>query len=184
MCVSALRQQRSAKQRVENGFKSDKSTVAFVRSSQKSGCVSQDVELLEPTVGPANVRRSTLKKSGKISPRSHLELKYTKAAERSSTFGNSWDHLWGSPRRTETTSQPQRANACRQRSQKYVVGRTWCKKCSLAMGQTVVHDARNFLGERSCLHSSHQRWSGEEHLCRPSFWSKNNLWWILVLLCT
>ena len=82
MCVSTLRQQRSAKQRVENGFKSDKSTVAFVRSSQKSGCVSQDVELLEPTVGPANVRRSTLKKSGNISPRSHLELKYTKVAER------------------------------------------------------------------------------------------------------
>ena len=34
------------------------------------------------TVGPTNVRRSILKKSGKRSPRVHLELKHKKTAER------------------------------------------------------------------------------------------------------
>ena len=28
------------------------------------------------------------------------------------------------------------------------------------MGQTVVHNSRNLLGERCCIHSSHQRWGG------------------------
>ena len=60
----------------------EKATIALVRSNQKLGCISQDVELPRQTVGPANVRRSIPKKSGKRSPKVHLELKYTKTAER------------------------------------------------------------------------------------------------------
>ena len=61
----------------------DKATLANVRSFQKFGCVSQDLESLpQPSVGPTNVRRSILKKSSKISRRAHLKLRYnTKTAE-------------------------------------------------------------------------------------------------------
>ena len=47
-----------------------KNNIAIVRNNPKLGCVSQDVELPEQTVGPANVRQSFVKKSGKRSPES------------------------------------------------------------------------------------------------------------------
>ena len=36
---------------------------------------------------------------------------------------------------SETSSQPQRAYVCRRRSKEHVVGRRWCKKSSLVIGQ-------------------------------------------------
>ena len=64
----------------------EKTTIAILRSNHKMGCVSQDVELPAQAVGPTNLRQSILKKSGKRSPRAHLEIKCTKTVERSINF--------------------------------------------------------------------------------------------------
>ena len=61
--------------------KSEKMTLAFVRSNQNLGCASQDVELPEQTVGLTNENRSILKKHGKLFAGAHLEFKCTKTAE-------------------------------------------------------------------------------------------------------
>ena len=72
---------------------SAKAIIAIVCSNQKLGCVSQDGSLPEPTVGLTDVRRSTLKKNGKWSPRTHLELKFSKTADR---FINIREQMWTS----------------------------------------------------------------------------------------
>ena len=62
--------------KTKRNSKADKATIAIVRSIQKLGCASHDVEALpEPAIGPTNVRRSLLKKSGKSSARTHRSLK-------------------------------------------------------------------------------------------------------------
>ena len=61
---------------------SEKSIFAVVRSHQKWGCVSQDVELPETKVGLTNENRSILEKYGERCPRAHLGLKFSKIAER------------------------------------------------------------------------------------------------------
>ena len=50
----------NGKQEVEKDQKSADTTVANVRSDLNLGCVSQDAEFPEPTVGLANVRQSIL----------------------------------------------------------------------------------------------------------------------------
>ena len=61
--------------------KSEKGDHCNCASHQKMGCVSQDIELPEPTVGLSTENLSILKKNGKISPRAHLELKFSKKEE-------------------------------------------------------------------------------------------------------
>ena len=83
-----------------------------------------------------NVRRSILKKSGKGSPRTHLSLRYTRNCRKiSSTFGNSWDHLWVTSRvELHIIAAPMRLFSQRQRSELHVVGRRRWKKKQLGSG--------------------------------------------------
>ena len=121
MCVSSFSPQCNAKQEVEKrNSTSEKATIAIVRRNQKLGCVSQDVELPEQAVGPTNVRRSLLKKSGKRFSRAHLELKYTKTAnifiKSLEQLGPSLGIIQGGPKRHRNPS------ACGQRFKQPVVG--------------------------------------------------------------
>ena len=67
--------------------KSDKRLLQFYAVHRELGCVSQDIELTEQTVGPTNARGSILKNNDKRCPRAHLDLKYTKTAERLTNIG-------------------------------------------------------------------------------------------------
>ena len=73
-----------SKKRIRNPTKR---LLQFYAVHRKLGCVSQDIELPEQTVGPTNARGSILKNNEKRSPRAHLDLKYTKTAERLTNIG-------------------------------------------------------------------------------------------------
>ena len=177
MCVSSLRQQRSAKRKVETDSKSDKATVAIVRSAQKLGCVSQDVELPEPTVELANVRRSILKKSGKRSPRAHLELKYTKTAEQfiklREQVGPSLGVIQGGAAHHPTFAY---------RNPTYMLWAEYDERKSAWQWPKQLYILRGTCLESEATFFS-PKWNEDQHLSRPSMQMKDSLLWILVPLC-
>ena len=72
-----------------------KNNIAIVRFIPKLGCVSQDVELPEQTVEPANVRQSFVKKSGKRSPESASRTQiHENFGENHQHSGTSGTFLW------------------------------------------------------------------------------------------
>ena len=115
-------------------------TIALVRSNRTLGCVSLDVELPDRTVGPMNVRRSILKKSGKRSPRAHLEFKYTKTEE---TFIK----LWGGPKHHRNPTR------LRLRTQ---IQTTRC-------GQKMVREKQLGNGPTSCAEFEEHTWGKKLH---------------------
>ena len=73
MCTSSNNSEAPSKKNRKITQTLSKRLIAIVRSDQKLGCVSQDVELPEQAVGLPNGRRSILTESGKRSPRAQLE---------------------------------------------------------------------------------------------------------------
>ena len=73
--IQAMKRQARSRKRTRN---LEERLVQTVRSDQNFGCVWIATT---HTVGLADVRRFILKKNGKTSPRTHVELKYTKTAE-------------------------------------------------------------------------------------------------------
>ena len=139
-CAFCQSQQRSTKEHFEKKDPtSENNNIAILRCNPKLGCASQDVKLPKQTVGPANVRQSFVKKSGKRSPesasRTQIHKNFGKNHQHSGTSGT---FLWKLSRVDRKSSQPQHAHFCRQRSKQQAVGRRWCQKSSLTMGQKVV----------------------------------------------
>ena len=127
--------------------KSEKATLAILRSHHKLACVSQDVELPEPTVGCTNQNRSVSKK-GERSLGARLELSYTDCGKMCQHSGTNRTIFRSCPGQGEHPSKFQTA-----------LGRRWSKKSNLALDQHVV---QNFT-ERTCRtkpHSSNRSQKG------------------------
>ena len=144
--------------------------LASVRSNQKLDCVSEDVKLPEQTVGLTNVRPSILQRSGRRSPRAHLEIKYTKNAERLMNLSsNILGIIQGVPKHHRNSNPHTRCG------QGMVAGKqlgTGPKSCTEFSEHTW----------RTMLHSSNQKWIVEQHTFQPSIQTFFKLLF-LVLLC-
>ena len=154
----------------------------LVRSNQKLDSASQVVDLPEHTVGPASLRRTILKKSGKGSPREYLEVKFSKTAARFIKIQEQLGPSFGShPGWTQTHHRNPTRLRLRQRQSNNTL---WAEDDAKKQHGNGPRSCTKFVERswRTMLHSSNQSWSGQ-HQLQPSIQTKENLLLILVHLC-
>ena len=148
--------------------------------------VSQDFELPEQTVGTSSARRSVLNKSGKRSPRAHLDIKIEKIAERfikiREQLGPSLGVVQVRPNYHRNSIAPTFADG----DPKNTLWAQDGERGSLAQLGNKPQNCRHFAERtwKTKLHSSNQRWNEEQHQPQPSVLTMESLWMILVHPCT
>ena len=118
--------------------------------NHKMGCAWQDVELPKHKVGIHP------KKSGNVSPRAHLELKFTKTIFRNNQSNQS--HPWEFSSVKWKPWKSQRANRLRTEVQTTRFGQKMEQDKRLGVGQDVVQNWRKLTGERSHILQTKMEW--------------------------